>query len=337
MNDNLNPASKQEVIELREEVRRLREEQQKLRQQRGNGQGSAEEKQQRGTDAGAAEKEEREEKSGGGGEEEAGGKKPESAFRRHRKPIILVAVVVLFLGGLIWWLYSRQFENTDDATVDGHISAIAARIASLVTGVYTDENAYVKTGQLLADLDPKDFQVAVEQAQGQLLQAQSQSRAELPNVPVTQVTNQTEIAVANSAVSAAEAGVAAAERNYEAALQKVRESDANNAKAQADVERYRPLAAKDEVPQEQFAQVQATAQSLAAAVSADQANARAVERQVQQAREQLSQAQTRAAETLENAPRQLAIRRANVASREAGMEAAQAALDQARLNLSYCN
>jgi membrane fusion protein (multidrug efflux system) len=237
---------------------------------------------------------------------------------------------------LIWWLYSRQFEDTDDATVDGHISAIAARIASPVIGVYTDENAYVKTGQLLADLDPKDFEVAVEQAQGQLLQAQGQSRAELPNVPVTQVTNQTEIAVANSAVSAAEAGVAAAEKNYEAALQKVRESEANNSKAQADVERYRPLAAKDEVPQEQFAQVQANAQSLAASVSADQANARAVERQVQQAREQLSQAQTRAAEALENAPRQLAIRRANVASREAGMEAAQAALDQARLNLSYC-
>jgi membrane fusion protein (multidrug efflux system) len=187
----------------------------------------------------------------------------------------------------------------------------------------------------LADLDPRDYRVALELAQSQLAQAQAQAEAEQPNVPVTEVTTRTTIATSSSDVVNAEAAVAAADHNYQSALAKVREAEANNVKAQADVGRYRPLAEKDEVPREQFDQVIANAGALAATVAANRATAEAAQRQVDQARAQLAQAQQRETQARENAPREVDIRKANVAVREAGAETARAQLDQARLNLSY--
>ena len=101
--------------------------------------------------------------------------------------------------------------------------------------------------------------------------------------------------------------MAAAERDYDAARAKIREAEVNSAKAQADVERYRPLAEKDEVPREQFDQVVATAKALAATLSANQARAASSQKQVEQKRAELDQARARADEVRRNAPRQIAI------------------------------
>ena len=176
-------------------------------------------------------------------------------------------------AAVLWWLHSRHFEDTDDAQVDGHISGIAARIAGNVAAVYVEENQFVKAGEVLVDLDPRDNKVAWNKPAASWLQAQAQTHAEQPNVPVTETTNQTNIATSSSEVAGAQAAVAAAERDYQAALAKIRESEANSAKAQSDVERYRPLAEKDEIPKEQFDQVVATAKALAATVAANQASA----------------------------------------------------------------
>jgi membrane fusion protein (multidrug efflux system) len=300
-------ASEQEVEELRDEVRRLREEQQHSKKEP--------------EDSGKQEKPKEEEE-----------KKPHPL----RKFIILGALILVATAGLLWWMHSRQFEDTDDAQVDGHTSGIAARIAGNVVAVYVDENQFVKAGEVLVDLDPRDNKVAVEQARSQWLQAQAQTQAEQPNVPVTETTNQTTIANAGSEIVGAQAAVAAAERDYQAALAKIRESEANNAKAQLDVERYRPLAEKDEIPKEQFDQVLATAKALAATVAANQASAASSLRQVDQRRSQLTEAQQRAEEARKNAPQQVAIRQANVLSRRSSAEAAHAQLDQAMLNLQYC-
>jgi membrane fusion protein (multidrug efflux system) len=139
--------------------------------------------------------------------------------------------VVAWLVGLLYWLHSRHYEDTDDAQVDGHTSGIAARIAGTVTAVYVEENQFVKVGEVVVDLDARDYQVAVDQAGSQVAAAQAQTLAEQPNIPVTQVTNQTTIATAAADVTSAQAAASAAERDYEAALAKVREAEANNIKA----------------------------------------------------------------------------------------------------------
>jgi len=310
---HLSQSPEQEIAELREEVRRLREEQ-KGQTQATNG-GAQHEKQEHETS-----------------------EPPQEPKKKHpvRNFILILAAIALVIGAILYWLNSRHYEDTDDAQVDGHISGIAARIAGTITGTYFEENQQVKAGQLLADLDPGDYQAAADQARGQLAQAKAAVQAEQPNVPLTQVSTETSVATTRSDVTGAEAAVEAAQRDYDAALERVREAEANNAKAQADVARYRPLVEKDEVPREQFDQVVANARARAAAVGAAQASAGAALKQVAQRQAQLTEARQHAEEARKTAPQQVAVRRANVATRQAAVAAAQAQLNQAMLNLSYC-
>jgi membrane fusion protein, multidrug efflux system len=312
-NDRTTYASEYELEQLREEIRHLREEQ----------------KSHPPEETGGSEKKD--------GQEQNGEQKPEEEKKPHplRKLLLIVLALVLIAAGIAWWMYSRQFESTDDAQVDGHINGITARISGTVTGVYVEENQFVQAGQLIADLDPADYRVAMALARSQLAQAQAETQAERPNVPVTEVTTRTNIATSGGDIANAEAAVAAADQNYQAALAKIRESEANSAKAQADVERYRPLAAKDEVPRQQFDQVVANAAALAATVEANRATAQAALREVDQSRAQLTQAQQRAQQARENAPRQIDIQKANLAARQAAMQTALEQVNQAKLNLSY--
>lgn len=310
------------IEDLRDEIRALREEQQRLTRQLANGNAKRE--------AGA------DREGDDAGEKPAAEKSKEPAKHPRRKFLILGAGIVVAIVALVWWLNARKYEDTDDAQVEGHLSGIAARVAGTVTAVYFEQDQSVQAGQVVVDLDPRDAKVAVEQARSQLLEAQAQTQAEQPNVPVTEVTNQTTIATTSSDVESAEAGVAAAQRDYDAAVARVAEAEANNAKAQADVARYRPLADKDEVPREQFDQVVANAKALAATVAANQASAQSALKQIDQRRAQLSEAQNRFEQAQKNAPKQLAIRQANITSRQSAAQAARAQLDQAQLNLSYC-
>ena len=139
-------------------------------------------------------------------------RKKKKAKHPLRKIIIIVVILALAAAGVVYWMNSRHYEDTDDAQVDGHISGISARVAGTVTAVYFEENQFVKAGQVVVDLDPSDYKVAVEQARSQLAQAQAQTQAEQPNVPVTQVTNQTTIANASSDVASAQAAIAASSR-----------------------------------------------------------------------------------------------------------------------------
>jgi membrane fusion protein, multidrug efflux system len=260
------------------------------------------------------------------------------AKRPHpwRKRIVIASALIVVVAGLSWWLHSRHYESTDDAQVDGHTSGVATRIPGHISHVYVEENQSVKAGQVLVDLDPRDYSVALAQSRGQVSQARNQAEAEEPNVPLTELTNQTNIATASADVASAEAGVTAAERDYEAAREKLSEAEANNVKAQTDVGRYRALVEKDEISREQFDQVVANAKSLAATVAAAQASAAADLRQVDQRCEQLEQARQRYQEFSKNSPRQIAIRLGTVATRRSSAEVAQTQLDQAMLNMSYC-
>ena len=161
----------------------------------------------------------------------------------RNRTLIFAAILggVILLAAIGFWLYSRTYETTDDAQVDGHLNGITARIDGDVKAVSVEENQSVKAGDLLVELDPRDYQVAVEQAQAQLLKAQADERAENPNIPIMQSTSQTSVATTKSEVANADAALAAAERDQLAAQSRVLEAEANNTKAQADVSRYKAL------------------------------------------------------------------------------------------------
>jgi membrane fusion protein (multidrug efflux system) len=255
--------------------------------------------------------------------------------RRGAMVVVLILGVILAIGGFMFWQYSLTYESTDDAEVDAHLSGVGSRIQGTVLAVYTDENQFVKEGQVVAEIDPRDYRVLLEQTRADVKQAQADIQVENPNVPITQVSSATTISTTQADIANAEAGVAAAEADVAAAQAKVVEAEANNNKAQADVTRYKQLVDKDEISHQQFDQVVATAAAQAATVASTRASVEAYQKVVAQRRAQLDQARSRAQQANSNAPRQLAVSRANVQSKVAAADAAQTRVDQALLNLSY--
>jgi membrane fusion protein, multidrug efflux system len=255
---------------------------------------------------------------------------------RGRAFTIFFLVLLIAAGvGIYFWLQSRQFESTDDAEVEAHLNSISSRVDGSITAVYVDNNQIVKAGDPLVDLDPRDFQVALDQARAQVTQARSQVLAQQPNVPITEVENSTNITGAEADVANTEAVVGVAERDRESAAARLVEAQANAAKAQADLVRYTLLIKNEEVSQQEFDQVAATAKAQDAAVNANRAAVESAGRTVEQRQAQLAQAKSRLAQYRNNAPAQLAIRQANLQSQQANQQTAQTMVEKADLNLSY--
>jgi len=255
---------------------------------------------------------------------------------RRRAFIIFFLVLVLSgVGGVLYWLNARQFEDTDDASVEMHLNPVSPRIDGVVVKVYVENNQIVKAGDPLVDLDPRDYHVALDQAEAALAQSRSQVTAQLPNIPITQVENVANIASAEANVANARAALAAAEHDRDSASARLSEAEAHNARAQADLGRYKILIAHEEVSQQEYDQVAATAAAQAASVNASQAAVASAARIIDQRRAQVQEAESRAQQYRQTAPQQVAMRRAAVSSQEATSKRAAAQLEQARLKLGY--
>lgn len=254
---------------------------------------------------------------------------------RKRLLISLAAVGAILLGIGLWWLNARNYEDTDDAQVDGHMNPISSRIAGTIQAVYVEDNQYVKAGQPLVDLDRRDYQLALTQAKGDFGQAQASFTAERPNLPITLVSNATDQATGQAEVANAEAALAAAKHDYDTAVARLHSSEATNVRAQSDLERYTQLVQKEEVSHAEYDQYVATAKAQRATVAADKSTAESAARTIEQRQAQLLEQRSRLNQVLRNAERQVVIREATIQSRQASADSYQARLEQANLNLAY--
>ena len=257
------------------------------------------------------------------------------APQSRRRGILIVAVVVVVLIALVVWWHSTYSEDTDDAQVTGHLIQVSARINGQVLKVDVEENQFVKKGDPIAELDPSDYKVAVENAEAALASAKANAAAANVNVPIVTINTNSNLNSANADVSGTREGVAEAEKQFEAAQARVAQAHANFTKAQADLERYKPLVEKDVISKQQFdAAVDAADASKAAlddALASEQAAADAVG--VAREKEQQAEATQKYAQT---GPQQVVAQNARFKQAEAQVQQAQAQLDQANLNLSYC-
>ncbi len=256
------------------------------------------------------------------------------APKRKRGFVIAVVVLLVLLGLELWWR-STYTEDTDDAQVNGHLIQVSARISGQVVEVDVDENQQVKQGQVIAKLDPGDYQVAVENAQAALDSAMANAQAAGVNVPITETSTGSTLTSANADVSGAHASVSQAQKQLAAAQARVGEAIANNTKAEADLKRYTPLVEKDVISKLQYDATVATARSTAAALADAEATEEAAQDGIRVAteREKQSEASQKSAMT---GPQQVALQSAHYKQAQAQVEQAQAQLDQAKLNRSYC-
>jgi len=259
---------------------------------------------------------------------------PEAPPQKSRRGIVLIVVLVVVVIAVGLWWRSTFTEDTDDAQVNGHLIQVSSRINGHVLKVDVEENQVVKQGDVIAELDPRDFQVAVENAQAALANAQANAAAANVNVPLTSINTGSTLSSAEADVSGAHAGVEQAQQQLASAKAKVTQAQANYTKAQQDLERYKPLVAKDVISKQQFDAAVAQADATKAAVDDANAGVQAASDGVRVARdrEAQSQAQQKSAET---GPQQVAVQSARAKAAQAQVEQAQAQLDQANLNLSY--
>ncbi|MGE5125164.1 MAG: biotin/lipoyl-binding protein, partial [Betaproteobacteria bacterium] len=179
---------------------------------------------------------------------QAGPRGPRGRLRatggRTRAALVVAAVAVLATVLLAWRYYAVR-ESTDDAQIDAHVSPVSARIGGTVLEVLVKDNQRVEKGALLVRIDPRDYQVALARAQADLAENEATARAARATVPLTSTT-------ANAQETGADSEVAGAEARLAAARAQLREAEARERQTAADVERFKPLLAKDEVSRQQF-------------------------------------------------------------------------------------
>jgi membrane fusion protein (multidrug efflux system) len=98
---------------------------------------------------------------------------------RRRRPLLFglagAAAMLVLIFGLPYVRYARTHESTDDAFIEGHVVAISPKVASNVTRTLVDDNSRVKAGDLLVELDPRDFEARLAQARGNLTAGEAEA------------------------------------------------------------------------------------------------------------------------------------------------------------------
>jgi membrane fusion protein, multidrug efflux system len=181
----------------------------------------------------------------------------------RRIPLVvgIILVVALATWGARRWIYSQNHVSTDNAQVDGHITAIAPRIGGFIDRVLVEENQHVKVGDTLVVLDQRDLVTRLDQAEADLQNAQATAGSRR-----TAGEAKAQFQATQAQEASAQANVAAAEASYH--------------QASADYERYRGLAASKVISAQQLDQAQTARDAAAASLEAAKRQAAAAGSQV---------------------------------------------------------
>jgi membrane fusion protein, multidrug efflux system len=281
---------------------------------------------------------------------DSGREQPERRPRRSIwRWIIPLALLVLVAGAwFVWRTFLAGRESTDDAQVQAHVNSVSAKVGGPITAVKVEDNQEVKQGDLLVQIDPRDYRIALQRAQADLAVAQSGAAAAQTNIPITSTATSTRVSSAEAGVTAARAGTDAARREVDvanaqvaAAQARVREAQANHERTTRDLERMKQLIAKDEISRQQF-------DAAVAGEAAARASVEAARAAVAQATQQVAVAETHVAQAIagigqaeaglrasQTAPHEVTASRAQASQASSRIEQARAAVAQAELNLSY--
>jgi membrane fusion protein (multidrug efflux system) len=240
-------------------------------------------------------------------EKPAGGQ--EETKKKGPKPGLIIVIVVAIAAGAYFYLSGRGKVATDDAQVHGHDHSMAFQVPGRVLKVHVDDNEIVEEGQLLAELDPADYEVAVKRAQALLEQSKAARDAAEQSLKVLRVTTVEDLAQAKSQLASAQEETKKAQSHL----------------AQMEFEKVQIAEAAQRNPgsvsQQRFELSKNAFESAQAAV--DAANAGVA----------IAEANVRVAET---GPEKVKEAEAELAKAVAAVQSAEAALETANLNLTYC-
>jgi membrane fusion protein (multidrug efflux system) len=169
-----------------------------------------------------------------------------------------IAIVILIAAGFTYYSYASGYESTDDAFIEGHISQVSPKVTGHVLTVHVTDNQPVNAGDLLIEIDPRDFQARVAQARAALETSTAQA------------------ALARERLAQAEAQVGAAQ--------------AEATRAGADERRFAELVRRDLIARQEFDHATADARTTSAQLAAARANEQASAAAIRQADSQVAEA-----------------------------------------------
>src|SRR5919202_1809508 len=273
--------------------------------------------------------------------------------KKNRKPLIFaiagIGAIVAGNFGYNWWQYTSTHEETDNATVAGHIHQVSSRINGTVSEVEVNDNQLVQQGQLLVKLDPSDLQVKALQAQAALEAAKRQANAAQSNITLASETTSAKtaqakgdvppaaatidsakaaVAEAQAGIPTAQAAVAEAQAGIPAAQAQVAQADATLQRAQTDYNRYATLYQQGAIARQQL-------DTAKAAYEVARAQKTASIQGVQQAQAKVAQAQqgvARSQSQLAQAQQGVATAQAKLAASKGGLQQATAGGQQTQVN-----
>ena len=194
----------------------------------------------------------------------------------------LIIAAAIVTAATLYYLHARHFESTDDAFIDGYMSQISAQVAAKVIRLDIIDNQHVPAGATLLQLDPRDYQVKLDQAEAQAQQAQAQ-------------------------LLQAQAGLGQMQANVDQAEANVRVTQADLQQQQTDLARYRAIDPKA-ISRQQLDTSSAQTKSAAARVDANRQAVEAARAQLESQKAQVTAAAANlraAGVTVENARLQL--------------------------------
>jgi membrane fusion protein, multidrug efflux system len=259
---------------------------------------------------------------------------PGAKFSKKILALVLAALAVLGASG--YWLHARHFVSTDDAQVDGHFAQLSTRITGTVTYVnpLVENDRSVPAGTLLLELDPRDYEAALEHAKATLETREAQFHAAQLQIPITNASAYSQLHLAQAARQEAMAGVAAAEADLIAAQHRVQQDRAIAERAERDRVRYAALVDKREISRSYYDARATDAAASAEILDSDGAAVAAAEQKIAQARSMVAQREAQI-DSARTAPQQASDARAQLESAQGEMDQARADLRTAELNLSY--
>lgn len=292
-----------------------------------------------------------------------------AAWLRRRRwgrvaPLAVASLAALAAAwyGVNLWRYWERHVSTDDAFVEARISPVSPKIKGTVVEVRVQDNQDVRERQVLVRLDPRDWEVKLEQTRAALGMARGRLRAATAGVPLTDESTRSQVAQTEASLGRAQLGIDVAQRVLDERRGKLRARQAAVEAARADVEarradferarldreRMAELNRRELVARQEFDHAETAFRTSRAALAAarqrlDMALAEVAQAEAEVASQEVALAQSRrrldeAEAELAQARsrrREVAIRRADAASAEAQVAEAVANLREAELGLEY--
>src|SRR4051812_42608450 len=137
--------------------------------------------------------------------------KPENGVERRRglspraRIILIVVAAIVIVGGILYWFHARNFEDTDDAQIDGHLNPVSAKVDGTVISISPDveDNHPVKAGEVLVEIDPSTYQAEVARAEAEVARLGASAAAASAQVPVTSANATGQLQIAQATLSQA--------------------------------------------------------------------------------------------------------------------------------------